>query len=289
MRLLGSLAAPAATVALAGALAGFGVSSPAWAEWAIDGQLGLQTPASPSAEAIYGFHNMLLWIITLITIFVLGLLVYVMFRYSEKRNPTPSKTTHNTLIEVLWTAIPVAILVVIAVPSFNLLYAQEDVSDAEMTIKAIGQQWYWTYEYPDHGNFTFDATIVEDEDLEEGQLRLLTTDNVVVLPVDTKIRILVTSNPEGVLHNFAMPAFGIKMDGVPGRINETWVEITREGTFYGQCSELCGAGHSYMPIMIKAVSKEEFAEWVKWAQEEYASLDPVDAEPEAVRLAGVRQ
>ena len=284
MRLSGIVAVLAVTVFVVGGV------TPAWAEWAVDGQLGFQTPASPSAEAIYSFHNMLLVIITLITIFVLGLLVYVMFRFSEKRNPTPSRTTHNTLIEVLWTGIPVIILVIIAVPSFKLLYAQEDVSDAEMTIKAIGRQWYWSYEYPDHGNFTFDANMVADEDIEEGQLRLLSTDNVVVLPVDTKIRILVTASD--VLHNFAMPSFGIKMDGVPGRINETWVTITREGTFYGQCSELCGTGHSYMPIEIKAVSKAEFEEWIKWAQEEFASLDPAvpdSGSDQNTRLAAVRQ
>ncbi len=285
MRLLGFIAVLAVTTLIAGGFA------PAWAEWAVDGQLGLQTPASPSAEAIYDLHNMLLVIITLITVFVFGLLAYVLFRYSEKRNPIPSKTTHNTLVEVLWTAIPVIILVVIAVPSFKLLYAQEDVSNAEMTIKAIGRQWYWSYEYPDHGNFTFDANLVPDEDLQDGQLRLLTTDNVVVLPVDTKIRILVTASD--VIHAFAMPAFGIKMDGLPGRINETWVTITREGTFYGQCSELCGLGHAHMPIMIKAVSKAEFEKWVKWAQYQFTSLEP-DGGPDsgkdqAIRLAAARR
>jgi cytochrome c oxidase subunit 2 len=209
------------------------------------------------------------------------------WRYSETRNPTPSKTTHNTLIEVIWTVMPVIILVVIAVPSFKLLYYADRIEDAEMTVKAIGRQWYWSYEYPDHGDFTFDAYMVPDEDLEAGQPRLLQTDTAVVLPVDTRIRILVTASD--VLHSFAMPSMGIKLDAVPGRVNETWVQINDEGMYYGQCSEICGKDHSYMPIMIKAVSKAAFAEWVEQAKQEFAREDgPVDtAEPAApVRIAG---
>jgi cytochrome c oxidase subunit 2 len=249
-------------------------------------QMGFQPAASPTMEQIQAFNDLLLPIISVIVVFVLGLLVYVMWRYSEKRNPTPSKTTHNTLIEVIWTVVPVIILVVIAIPSFKLLYYADRIEDAEMTIKAIGRQWYWSYEYPDHGNFTFDAYMVADEDLEPGQPRLLETDYAIVLPVDTRIRILVTASD--VLHSFAMPSMGLKLDGVPGRINETWVQINREGTYYGQCSEICGTGHSYMPIMIKAVSKEAFAKWVEQAKEEFARVDePADtADPAApVRLA----
>ncbi len=237
-------------------------------------QLGFQEAVTPTMAWISDFHDVLLLIITVITLFVLGLLLYVMFRFSEKRNPVPSKTTHNTLVEVLWTVIPIIILVGIAIPSFRLLYFADRAEDAEMTIKAIGKQWYWSYEYPDHGNFTFDAIIVEDEDLEEGQIRLLQTDEALVLPVDTKIRVLVTAGD--VLHNFALPSFGIKLDGVPGRINETWTMVPGKHagrTFYGQCSELCGVGHAYMPIMVKMLSKEDFAEWVKVAQEEYARVD----------------
>ncbi len=233
--------------------------------------LGFQNPTSPNANEIDLFHNELLIIITAITVFVLFLLLYVMFRFSEKRNPTPSKTTHNTLIEVIWTAVPVIILVVIAIPSFRLLYNQEKIDDAEMTIKAIGKQWYWSYEYPDHGNFTFDAYMVEEEDLEEGQPYLLQTDNAVVLPVDTKIRVLVTAGD--VLHAFAMPTQQRKIDAVPGRINETAVYFDRTGTFYGQCSEICGTRHSYMPIMFTIVSKEEYAAWVETAKEEFAKVD----------------
>jgi cytochrome c oxidase subunit 2 len=252
-----------------------------------DWQLNLQTPASPSAVEIAEFHDLLLLITTAITVFVLGLLLWVMYRYSEKRNPTPGKTTHNTVLEIVWTAVPVIILVLLAIPSFKLLYAQEEIVDIDMTIKAIGRQWYWSYEYPDHGNFTFDANMVPDDEIQEGQVRLLDTDNAVVLPVDTRIRILVTASD--VIHNFAMPAFGLKMDAVPGRINETWVSINREGTFYGQCSEICGTGHSYMPIMIKAVSKAAFEEWVEMAKVEFAARQEAPAEPlklaEAARAA----
>ena len=248
-------------------------------------QMGFQPAASPVMEEIHAFNNLLLWIISGIVVFVLGLLLYVMWRFSEKRNPTPSKTTHNTLIEVVWTVVPVIILVIIAIPSFRLLYLtdRDPENEIEMTIKAIGHQWYWSYEFPDHGNFTFDAYMVADEDLEDGQRRLLTTDNALVLPVDTNIRILVTAST--VIHNFAVPAMGLKMDGVPGRMNETWVRITKEGTYYGQCSELCGTGHAYMPIMIEAVSKEKFAEWVEQAQEEFARVEDPDR-PTSLAEAG---
>ena len=237
--------------------------------------MGFQPPASPTMERIQQFNDSyLLPIITLIVVFVLGLLLVTMWRFSEKRNPTPSKTTHNTLIEVLWTVIPVVILVIIAIPSFKLLYFADHIEDADMTIKAIGRQWYWSYEYPDHGGFIFDSNMVPEDELEEGQPRLLAADAALVLPVDTRIRFLITASD--VLHAFAMPSMGLKLDAVPGRINETWVEILEEGTYYGQCSEICGTGHSYMPIMIKAVSKQDFATWVEQAKQDYAGLD---AEP----------
>jgi len=245
--------------------------------------LGFQPPASPTMERISSFNDMLFIIIVLIVVFVLGLLLYTSWRFAEKRNPTPSRTTHNTLLEVLWTTIPVIILVIIAVPSFKLLYFADRVEEADMTIKAIGRQWYWSYEYPDDGNFTFDANLIPDEDLEPGQLRLLETDYPVVLPVETNIRLLITASD--VLHNFAMPAFGVKLDAVPGRVNETWMRINEPGTYYGQCSELCGTGHAYMPIMIKAVTKEEYAAWVKTAQEEFAKVDEPAGTAPAVQLA----
>ena len=278
MAIFGRIGVFAGVFSLPASLAG-----PAGAGQPRDWQMGLQPAASTTMERVVEFHNMLLVVTTLITVFVLLLLLYVMYRFSERRNSTPSKTTHNTLIEVLWTTVPVIFLVLISIPSFKLLYYADRVEDADMTIKAIGHQWYWSYEYPDHGDFTFDGIMLGDDERGEGQPRLLATDTFVVLPVDTKIRLLVTA--DDVLHNFAMPAFGIKLDANPGKINETWMEITREGTYYGQCSEICGAGHSYMPIAIKAVSKAAFDEWVGQARQEYARA----GEPaEKTRLARVQ-
>ena len=237
-------------------------------------------------ERIIDFHNLMLWIITGIGVFVLILLFYVMFRFSERRNPNPTRTTHNTVLEVLWTTVPVIILVVIAIPSFRLLYYADRVEDADMTLKVIGHQWYWSYEYPDHGDFTFDALMVDEEDLKKGQRRLLETDLPVVLPVNTKVRILVTA--DDVIHSFAVPAFGLKLDANPGMVNETWVEITREGTYYGQCSEICGSGHAFMPIKIKAVSKAEFDVWVKKAKEEFARVDDPDERTHVAEAPGAQ-
>lgn len=246
-----------------------------------DWQIGFQSAVTPVMKDITSFHDLLLIIITVIALFVTVLLGYAMFRFSEKRNPVPSRTTHNTLLEVAWTVIPVIILVVIAIPSFKLLYFQDKAANPEMTIKAIGHQWYWSYEYPDHGNFYFDALLVPEEDLQEGQPRLLTTDTQIVVPEDTEIRLLVTA--DDVLHSWAMPSFGVKIDAVPGRINETWFrtpklsELTQKtddgALFYGQCSELCGVNHGFMPIELKVVTKEAYAEWVEFAKEEYASTD----------------
>lgn len=283
MRMVGwknGLVVPAASIA--GAVGS--PPTPALAGQPVPWQMGFQEAATPTMERISSFNDLLLVIIVAITIFVLGLLLYVMWRFNEKRNPNPSRTTHNTPIEVLWTVIPVIILVGIAVPSFKLLYFADRIEEADMTIKAIGRQWYWSYEYPDHGNFTFDAYMVAEEDLREGQVRLLDTDNPVVLPVDTNIRVLVTAGD--VIHNFAMPSFGVKLDGVPGRINETWFRITRTGTFYGQCSELCGTGHAYMPITIKAVTPEAFEDWVEQAREEFAKVDEPIRAGDRVRIAG---
>ena len=222
---------------------------------------------------------------TAITVFVLGLMVYVMVRFNAKANPVPSKTSHNTLIEVVWTVIPILILLVIAVPSFRLLYDQA-TPEADMTIKATGYQWYWGYEYPDHGDIAFDALMLEDDELQPGQPRLLTTDNAVVVPVDTTVRVLVTA--ADVIHNWAMPAFGVKMDAYPGRLNETWFRANQTGIYYGQCSELCGIRHSFMPIMVKVVEKEEFTAWVEQAKVEFASYDEANtnlAEVSATHLS----
>lgn len=254
-------------------------------------QLGLVPPHSPVASEIQTFHDGLLVVITLITIFVLGLLLYASWRFREKRNPTPSTTTHNTLIEILWTVIPIMILIGIAIPSFRLLYYADRTTEADMTLKIIGNQWYWTYEYPDHGNFTFDANLVRDADLKPGQKRLMTTDNPVVLPVGRKVRLLMTASD--VLHAWAVSPLGVRLDNVPGRTNETWVEIDKPGTYYGFCSELCGAGHAYMPIMVKAVPPAEFDQWVEKAKQAFGPVDtpaaPVRkaATPEPVNVAPV--
>ncbi|MGB0920094.1 MAG: cytochrome c oxidase subunit II [Alphaproteobacteria bacterium] len=231
--------------------------------------LYFQEAASPVMRDITSFHDLLLVIITVITIFVAGLLLYVMVRFNRRANPEASTTSHNTLIEVIWTVAPILILVVIAIPSFRLLYLEDVIpEDIDLTIKATGNQWYWSYEYPDHGNFSFDSIMKEDDELEEGEPRLLAVDNRIVVPVNKKVRVLVTASD--VIHNFAMPAFGVKMDGVPGRMNETWFLAEKEGTYYGQCSELCGIRHAFMPIQIDVVSEEEFAQWIEWAKTEYA-------------------
>lgn len=230
-----------------------------------------QPAASPVMERVHEFHHLLLIIITAVVVLVLGLLGYVMFRFNAKRNPVPSKTSHNTLLEVVWTAVPIMILVIIAIPSLKLLYFSAKPQDAEMTLKVTGHQWYWTYAYPDQGDMTFDSIPVAAEELKPGQPRLLTVDNPVVLPVDTTIQVLVTA--DDVIHNWAVPSLGLKKDATPGRTNETWVRINQPGTYYGMCSELCGVNHYFMPIQIEALSKEDFAAWTEKAKEQFASRE----------------
>jgi cytochrome c oxidase subunit II len=251
---LGAFWATLAVMALAPAAA-FADKPKEW-EW------GFQEAATPVMEAVVQLHDKLLWIITIISIFVLGLLLVVVVRFNEKRNPTPSRTTHNTTLEVLWTVVPVLILLFIAfgppMSSFRLLYLADRAPDATMTVKATGHQWFWTYDYPDNGNISITSTL---NDKATPELRLLDTDTHILVPVNTKVRLLTTA--EDVIHSWAMPSFGVKLDAVPGRINETWFEVLREGTYYGQCSELCGNGHGYMPIVVEAVSKEKFDAWVQ--------------------------
>ena len=239
-----------------------------------DWQITFQEAASENMTMITDFNNFLLILMTAISVFVLGLMLYVMVRFNARANPEPSKTTHNTLVEVIWTVVPIVILVVIAIPSFRLLYFQRDIPEADMTVKAVGYQWYWGYEYPDHGDFAFDSLMLTDEERGD-QPRLLATDTAMVVPVDTTVRVIVTA--ADVLHAFAMPAFGLKMDAVPGRLNETWFKAEKTGTFYGQCSELCGIRHAFMPIRIEVVSKADFALWVEEAQNEYAEIYNADA------------
>lgn len=235
-------------------------------------QLGLRQAATPQMERITAFHDdILMWIITAIVIFVTLLLIWVAIKYNAKAHPTPSKTTHNVLLEIIWTVLPVVILIVIAIPSFKMLYYLDRVEEPEMTLKVTGYQWYWGYDYQDHEGISFLSYMTPEEEIDEtkGQRRLLSTDNPVVLPIDTNIQILVTA--ADVLHSFTVPAFGIKKDAVPGRMNETWVRIDKPGTYFGQCSEICGKDHSFMPIEIKAVTKEEFEQWLVEAKDKYAA------------------
>lgn len=237
-----------------------------------DWQIGFQDAATDIAQQIHNFHDLLLVIITSIVVFVLALLIWVMIRYNAKANPTPSKTSHNTAIEIVWTVVPVLILLVIAVPSFRLLYAQYDIPKADLTIKATGYQWYWSYEYPDNGGFVFDSILVEEEELQAEQPYLLTVDNEVVVPVGKVVHVLLTSND--VIHNWTIPAFGVKMDAVKGRNSLVWFKVNKPGTYYGQCSELCGARHAFMPITVRAVPEQEFQAWVENAQQAFASTMP---------------
>tara|TARA_Y100001970_G_scaffold165152_1_gene201807 strand:+ start:51 stop:866 length:816 start_codon:yes stop_codon:yes gene_type:complete len=233
-----------------------------------DWQLGFQKSASKSMSDIVWFHDyMLLPIITAITAFVLFLLLYTCVRYRASKNKIASTTSHNTLIEVIWTLVPCLILIVMAVPSFKVLYSQDTIPKADVTIKAIGYQWYWGYEYPDE-NIIFDSYMIDEKDLKENQPRLLTVDNEVFVPVNKVIKVMITAND--VLHAWALPSFGVKRDAVPGRINETWFQADRTGVFYGQCSELCGIKHAFMPITVNVVSQEEYDKWLKEAKVKFA-------------------
>jgi cytochrome c oxidase subunit 2 len=196
---------------------------------------------------------------------------YVMVKFDARNNPTPSKTSHNVMIEILWTAIPVVLLTIIAIPTFKIIYFANEVPEAEFTLKVVGRQWYWSYEYPDHDKIAFDSYMIQDKDLKPGQKRLLEVDNRVIVPQGTVIRIQVTG--ADVIHSFAIPSFGIKIDAIPGRVNETWIKVDRLGVYYGQCSELCGANHGFMPIAIEVVTKEEFKQWIETAKTKFSSIN----------------
>jgi cytochrome c oxidase subunit 2 len=249
------------------ALAGMGQPSP----W----QMDLQDSATPIMQDIARFHNLLLWLIGAISAFVLALLLICIVRFNARANPTPSRTTHNTPIEVLWTIVPVIILAAIAVPSFRLLFLQLNVPTPNLTIKATGKQWFWSYAYPDNGNFEFDSLMIPEKDLKPGQPRLLAVDNEMMVPVNKVIHVLVTG--ADVIHSFTVPSFGSRIDAVPGRINETWFKATVEGMFYGQCSELCGKDHAFMPIAVRVVNDADFAAWVEDAKKKFAGADSAPA------------
>src|SRR5215468_6905567 len=243
-------------------------------------QLGFQPPATPVKDRLSAFHDELLVIIALITAFVMGLLLYVIVRFNHQRNPVPTRTSHNTVIEILWTVVPVLILVIIAIPSFKLMYYMDRVPDPEMTIKVTGHQWYWSYEYPDQGGLTFDSNIIPDDQLKAGQKRLLDVDNPLVVPADTIIRVQVTGTD--VIHSWFVPSFGVQEYAIVGRLNESWMKIEHEGTYYGQCNQICGVNHAFMPIKVVAVAKDAFPRWVEDAKKKFARRDE---DADALRVA----
>jgi cytochrome c oxidase subunit 2 len=277
LRLVASAALGLPVMLLGGvAHAGLGLPSP----W----QLGLQQSASPIMDELVSFHNFLLVIITLITIFVLALLVIVIVKFNARANPAPSKTTHHTLLEVLWTVVPVAILVVIALPSFKLLFKQQNIPPSDLTVKATGKQWYWSYSYPD-SKFEFDSIMLQEAErlkMQPPPPRLLGVDNAMVVPVNKVVRVQVIG--ADVIHAYTVPSFGIKIDAVPGRLNETWFKATREGVYYGQCSELCGKDHAFMPIEVRVVSEQAFSAWLEDAKKKFAGGEPAPG-PNALAAA----
>jgi len=257
------------------------LSTQVWANQPKNWQLGFQDSASQGMTEIVSFHNnILLPVIIAISVFVLFLMIYVCIRFRASKNPNPSKTTHNVAVEVLWTLIPCLILIVMAVPSFKILYKQDTIPKADVTVKAIGYQWYWGYEYPDE-NIIFESYMIKEDELKENQPRLLTVDNEVVVPVNKVVKVLITAND--VLHAWALPSFGVKRDAVPGRINETWFKAEKVGTYYGQCSELCGIQHAFMPITVRVVTDEEYAIWLAEAKMKFAN-EPI-TENEYKKLA----
>jgi cytochrome c oxidase subunit 2 len=231
----------------------------------------MQPPATPVKDRLSAFHDELLVIITVITIFVLGLLLYVIVRFHHQRNPVPTRTSHHTVIEMLWTVVPVLILVLIAIPSFKLMYYMDRVPDPEMTIKVTGHQWYWSYEYPDQGGLVFDSNLIPEADLKPGQKRLLDVDNPLVVPVDTTIRVLITGTD--VIHSWFVPSFGVQEYAIIGRLNESWMKIEHDGVYYGQCNQICGINHAFMPIKVQAVSKDDFQHWLVDAKKKFAHDD----------------
>jgi cytochrome c oxidase subunit 2 len=239
--------------------------------------MGLQASGGPIKDAISSFNSLVFWIIVVITIFVAALLVYVIWRYRAAANPNPTRTSHNTMLEIAWTVVPVLILVVIAIPSFRLIYYQDRAVDAEMTINVQGRQWYWHYAYPDHGNFTFDSYPVPDNEIAQGQIRSLSVDNPLVIPVGANVRILTTG--QDVIHSFFVPSLGVQKYTIPGRTLETWIRADRPGVYYGQCNQICGVNHWFMPIEVRAVPREEFNAWIEQARTRFAEGQPPGPPP----------
>jgi cytochrome c oxidase subunit 2 len=250
--------------------------------YAVPGQIGFQEAVTPIAREMHFFHNAILMpIITLITLFVAALLGWVIYRFNEKANPVPSRTTHHTMLEVAWTILPVLILFIIAIPSMKLLTNELVVPKSDMTLKVTGKQWFWSYEYPkdQDGGFAFDSYLLKGDDLKQGDIRQLSVDNVAVVPLNKVIHVLVTG--ADVIHSFVVPSFGVRIDAVPGRMNETWFKAEKEGIYYGQCSKLCGKDHAFMPIAFRVVSPEAYTAWLADAKKKFAA-----AETKPIHLAG---
>jgi cytochrome c oxidase subunit II len=235
-------------------------------------QMDMQLPVTDIGRQTYRFHQWINWIIIAIALFVAGLLAATIVKFNHRANPAPSRTTHNTMLEVAWTIVPVLILVAIAIPSFRLLRAQLIIPKGDVVVKVIGHAWYWEYEYPaDQGGFKFDSNMLETKDIKPGQVRLLAVDNELVVPVGKVVRVQTTA--ADVIHSWAVPSFGFKLDAIPGRLNEMWFKANREGVYYGQCSELCGNGHPYMPIAVRVVSEDAYRAWVDDAKKKFARID----------------
>ncbi len=275
-------AARALTVAALAVIGVAAVAAVAWSAQPRPWELGMQPPATPVKERLSAFHDVLQVIIFCIALFVMGLLVYVIVRFNHRRNPVASHTSHNAAIEMLWTVVPVLILVIIAIPSFKLMYYMDRVPNPDMTIKVTGHQWYWTYEYPDQKGLSFDSNLIPEADLKPGQMRLLDVDNPLVVPIGENVRVLITSTD--VIHSWFIPSFGVQEYAVIGRVNESWFNVEREGAYYGECNQICGVNHAFMPIKVVALSKDAFQKWLVDAQKKFAH-DQEDGD--AVRVAAV--
>jgi cytochrome c oxidase subunit 2 len=254
-------------------------------------EMGMQPGFGPIKDQQIQLHNLVLVIITLITLFVAGLLVWVMWRYNAKRNPMPSRTAHHTVLEIAWTVIPVLILVVIAIPSFRLVYYEDRTRDADLTVKVTGHQWYWEYSYPDKNNIDFSSYLIPDDQLKPGQRRMLEVDNQLVVPVGKNIRVLQTSTD--VIHSWFIPSLGVQRYAIPGRTIETWFRVDKPGVFYGECNQICGTNHSRMPIVVHAVTPQEFEAWLVEAKTKFSDATPVapaqpTSEPRLLAAAGVQ-
>lgn len=268
-------------------LVGLVLASPALAQVPQNWQLGFQPPFSPTQRAIEDLHLLVLWLMAAVTIFVAALIVYVIWKFRASVNPKASRTSHHTALEVAWTVIPVLVLVLIAIPSFRVIYYQDRTTAADMTIKVVGHQWYWEYQYPDHDNVRFDSYMIQDSDLKAGQLRQLDVDNQVVLPAGKNVRILTTS--ADVIHSFFIPSLGVQRYAIPGRTIETWVRVDKSGTYYGQCNQVCGINHSAMPISVRALTEPEFAAWIAEAKTKFAEGATSFPVREPTRLAATEQ